>query len=713
MPRWKLGNIAKKATEIGKKIAAVRNRKNGQSRKPVRFPPTGNWQVSDKLQSARNLLRGSIAAKMIAFGIILVIVIIVSLQFIALSYSKQTLIEITSTQARMLAEQHSDEINEWAQEIVEATVQTAAKKVMTTDLEPLIMEQFQLLKQSNKDIYKIFLVDTQSGKMVYSLTGRTDDDFSKKAYFLRAMTTGAPVVSDEEILPNAEKGFVYIASPVGEKNADKSRLLVVAFTVEPLLAKMQEISFMKQGYAFLVKADGLVVAHKNPANNFKLQLAENSDYQEMMQLMKNEMSNSVLYNDNGQAAFAAFAPIPTLKWNVVLTTSTSEVYGEINNMGWYFLLFSIPIIVIAAGLIWWFAKRIRQALFGIAKDMERIGSGNFSVEVQVKGNDELALVGRTMNKMVAELRQLIATVQHQAKYLHSAADELNLYAQNNKDAISMITDNISKISERVERQTNEVQASVNTVSEISTGVEQVAVAAEATAVATSNTFERAQGGTQLVKEVIEKVRQVTHEVGNTAQQMHNLRDRAKEITSIVEMIKGIASQTNLLALNAAIEAARAGEAGRGFSVVASEVRKLAEQSSDFSGKIAGIAFSINEEAMTMSQHMDHIAGMVHTSLQSVETVGQSFQHIVTDIQSAAEQSEAMTATSEQMAAGNQVVTTSMQQLSRMSGEINDSIRDVVKTIDEQLSSIARINQRVEEVRELAENLTEQVERFSI
>jgi len=311
------------------------------------------------------------------------------------------------------------------------------------------------------------------------------------------------------------------------------------------------------------------------------------------------------------------------------------------------------------------------------------------------------------------LRKLISLVQGQATQLNVATEEMTQFAEDNKGAIQVITNNISSIAQRVSQQTDEVQATAQTVSEISQGVQQVAIAAESTSVATTRTFERAQDGMKQVGNVIGTVRQASSEVERTAKQMHNLRERAREITSIVEMISSIASQTNLLALNAAIEAARAGDAGRGFSVVATEVRKLAEESNLFSDKIAAIAHSINDEAMEMSKHMDEIVSMVGEGLQSVESVGVSFQNIVADIQSAAEQSESMTATSEEMAAGNQVVTDSIERLAAVSDEIKESINGVVKTVDEQLHSIARINENVEQLKKMADELTNNVSRFVI
>lgn len=665
------------------------------------------------LGSVKEQLQGSLATKMIAFGIILVLVIIGSLQYIALSLSKSTLIGITSAQAKMLAEQHAASMEDWIQDMMNSTLDTASKRVMTTEMEPLIMEQFHLLRQSHKEIAKIYLVDTASGKALYSLTGRSETDFKQKKFVQQAVSTAAPVISDEEIVQGSDRSYLYLAAPVGEKNKDTSRVLVVGFTIEPIVSKVESIPFMKAGYAFVVRPDGLVIAHHDREHNGKLSLAENGDYEEMLELAGQKQSSSLLHEADGTDSFAALAPIPSLGWSVVLTTGTDEVYGDVNGMGLYFALISLPVIALSALLIWWFAKRIRQSLYAIAQDMERIGAGRFDVEVEVKGSDELAMVGRKMNEMVAELRTLISLVQGQAARLNAAADELSVFAQQNKGAIQLITENVTTISERVSLQTGEVAAAVRTVSEISQGVEQVAVAAESTTLATTRTFERAQDGMELVKNVISTVRQATGEVERTARQMHGLRDRARQITSIVEMIRSIASQTNLLALNAAIEAARAGEAGRGFSVVASEVRKLAEESSAFSERIASIAHSINDDAMGMSTHMDEIVAMVGDGLQSVESVGVAFQHIVSDIQSAAEQSEAMSAASEEMAAGNQVVTSSMHRLSAMSDEINQSLSGVVETVDEQLNAIARISENVEQLKTLADELSDNVRKFVI
>ncbi len=683
---------------------------------------SGNWkalvqQTWKRLRLDRLTMdghsRGSIARKMIGFGIALVLIIVVSLQFIALSYAKRTLISITTEQAGMLAEQHSASIDEWMNGLVLAAKTAASKRVMGSTIDPLIMEQFRLLHQSYSDIVKVYLADGRSGQELYSLTGLNHIDFSQKGYFKKAVETKSAVISDEELTPGADSKTVYIATPIGDTNTNTDRILIVGVSIRNLLKKMETITFMQHGYAFVVNSDGLVVAHRDKENNNKLELGKDPDYADLLNQLKTKTTGSVVYEDRGTNSFAAFAPIKSLDWMLVLTTSTDEIYGELNGMGWFFLLFSIPVTAVAVALIWWFAKGIRTSLFAIAGDMQRIGNGDFNVRVEVRGNDELALVGRQMNQMADQLRQLVALVQEQALQLNRAADELNTYAQGNRQAINDISANVAAISEKVAQQTTEVQATTQTVSEIAQGVEQVAIAAEATSQATARTLERAQGGVSLVQTVIGNVRHASGEVSETAKRMHSLRDRAKQITSIVEMISTIASQTNLLALNAAIEAARAGEAGRGFSVVASEVRKLAEESSAFSEKIANIAHSINDEAMEMSANMDEIASMVIEGLASVESVGEAFQAILTDIRSATEQSEAMSSTSEEMAAGNQIVTTSMQRLSSMSEEINDSIGGVVQTVDMQLESIARINENVESLKKLADDLTESVQRFVI
>ncbi|WP_239209141.1 methyl-accepting chemotaxis protein [Brevibacillus laterosporus] len=673
-----------------------------------------NWKPSlTNIRKMKLHMGKSIATKMIIWGIIMVLLIFGTLETIVLSFSKNTLINITTKQSKMLTEQYTASVDEWINSIATQVKGSAAKNVMRTNIDTLVKDEFKLLRQSFPEIKKIHLVNGKTGIEEYSLTTMNFTNFNDKTFFKEAVSQKQTIISGEDIQPHVEKSYGYIATPVGPSNSDTSRILIVAFSMQKMLDRIAGVQFMENGYGYVLNENGLVVAHKNEEYTNNVEIGSDPAYKEIMQKVIDRSSTNVIYTDNGIESFASIAPLKTLPWSLVLSTSLSEIYGEVNSMGWIIFLVSIPVTVLAGAAIWWYANSMKRQLITVTTQMQRVGSGDFTTNIEVQGKDEIAQVGQALNQMVGELKDLITRVQSQAVVLNVASGELQKHSEANTVSLHQISGTLTGISERISMQNREVQSTVTTVSEISEGVEQVAISAEATSNATSKTLERAQVGMKQVQDVVEVVRGVTSEIGQNANRMHTLRQRSNEISEIVKMITGIASQTNLLALNAAIEAARAGEAGKGFSVVASEVRKLAEESSSFSEKIAAIAGSINYEAKEMTINMDDVVKQADVGLKSVEMVGQSFTHILQEIQAAAEQSESMTAISEEMAAGNQVVSSSMQNLSQRSGEIDQSLIEAVTTIEAQLKAISEINKNVQSMQELSNDLEAHVSKFQV
>lgn len=209
---------------------------------------------------------------------------------------------------------------------------------------------------------------------------------------------------------------------------------------------------------------------------------------------------------------------------------------------------------------------------------EDIAEGNLTRQIKVEGSDEIGRLLKAMQKMQAKLRDTLHHISGSATQLASAAEELNT-----------VTDESAR---GLAQQNKEIEQAATAVNQMTTAVEEVARNAVSTSDASKNATTSASDGRELVMETVGAIERMSGDVQSTAELIGNLANESRDIGKVLDVIRGLADQTNLLALNAAIEAARAGEAGRGFAVVADEVRALAHRTQQSTSEIERMIGSI-------------------------------------------------------------------------------------------------------------------------
>jgi len=219
-----------------------------------------------------------------------------------------------------------------------------------------------------------------------------------------------------------------------------------------------------------------------------------------------------------------------------------------------------------------------------------------------------------------------------------------------------------------------------------------------------------EGGTA-VRKVVDQMRSIHESVGKSDEMIRSLYDRSKEISSISDVISGIAQQTNLLALNASIEAARAGEHGKGFAVVASEVRALAEQSQASSKQIAELIQEIQRETGLSVQNMSKVTAEVENGLIVSNSTIQKFEQIVISMKNTAPHIDGVSAISQQISASVQEVMAVAEELSMQSKGNAAISQEVAAASEEQLASMEEISSAAQSLSSLAEELQVQIGKF--
>ena len=281
--------------------------------------------------------------------------------------------------------------------------------------------------------------------------------------------------------------------------------------------------------------------------------------------------------DNSEQVNAALEKL--IKINTTQTAATNdEAAGQYSSA----FVLVISMLVFATVLTFLFAwlltrsivKPIDQALAAA----EEIAEGNLTRPIQVEGSDEAARLLMAMDKMQGKLRDTLQRISGSATQLASAAEELN-----------SVTDEGAR---GLTQQNNEIEQAATAVNQMTSAVEEVARNAVSTSEASKEATSSASDGRDLVMETVSAIERMSGDVQSTAELIGNLATESRDIGKVLDVIRGLADQTNLLALNAAIEAARAGEAGRGFAVVADEVRALAHRTQQSTSEIERMIGSI-------------------------------------------------------------------------------------------------------------------------
>ncbi|VBB06964.1 chase3 [Lucifera butyrica] len=370
------------------------------------------------------------------------------------------------------------------------------------------------------------------------------------------------------------------------------------------------------------------------------------------------------------------------------------------------------ILVIAGGF--YFARRLSRPLNDVVRAAEKIAAGDLTVQaLAYQGNNEIGDLTEAFSKMTDNLRDLIRHLTKASEQVAAASQELSASVRQSAQGAERVMDTVNSMAAGTANQIAAVDAAAGTTYKMARAISQIfSVTSDASGMS-QETAQSAAGGTEAVNQAAEQMNAINTSVRHSAGLVQQLGSRSQQIGEIVDVITGIAGQTNLLALNAAIEAARAGEQGRGFAVVADEVRKLAEQSQAAAGKIAGIIREIQTETAATVQFMERGTAEVEEGTRVITASGGQFKNIVGLIDNLDKQIKEIDEYTQELSVSGQEVVESVEAVKTVAGETVDRTKLIAATASEQTATMEEISASIEAMAHMAAELQQLVQKFKI
>ncbi|MFQ1713365.1 methyl-accepting chemotaxis protein [Aeromonas veronii] len=612
--------------------------------------------------------------------ILLSVVIALSLVILLLSWQsyssqKSLLLQGSQEQLQRLGTQQAERVSDWLaarRDVIQALGSKAGAEPLNALQQAQVSGRFQLT-----------YFGESSGKMNDSDPSINRDGYDPRSrgWYQEAMSKGGLIVTKPYLDVAYNIMVVTLAQPVsgGVVGGDLS----IASLVEDV-TKMQ---LPADGFAIMMHKDGTIIAYKDAAKAMKPASEIDNDLTNaLIEQSKSSKDLVPAYFDNeGRDKLLWAADIPDTDWELVLVLDKAALEAPLSSLLMTQLGMALLVLVGSILAISWLVSMLLGPLTKVSQALARIadGNGDLTQRIKIDANDEVGQLANSFNRFVGSQHQLIGNIRQ-------LANELNADAER-----SLVT-NQAAVDE-LQRQQQEVTMVATAVTEMASATMEIAGNAENTAAAAQQSAQSSEQGKMLVNKTRQSINGLAEEVGQATEVIGELSRHAQAITSILSTIQGIAEQTNLLALNAAIEAARAGEQGRGFAVVADEVRVLSRRTQDSTQQIQSTIETLQQTTARAVSLMQTSQGLADNSVQDADQAVRALEEITSAISLISDM------------AGQ--IATAAEEQTQVTGEITQNTTAIKDVSDEITAAAMRDLDQAHSLKGRAADLNQQVSTF--
>ncbi|MCR4665669.1 MAG: methyl-accepting chemotaxis protein [Desulfovibrio sp.] len=551
-------------------------------------------------------------------------------------------------------------------------------------------------------------------------------DSSLRGWYTKGRDSSSEITFVDAYLSTSGETVIAAVGKVKDQSGKFVATVGIDVTLKNLAEMIRKLNFGKSGHFLLIEHTGRVLCDpRNAANTGKMIGQEISN--EALSTLKAAGDGPIQLSYNGVDTYGV---VHTAKcgWKIVAMQDRAEIMQKSNQALLHMLLIvaAVSFLLILLGLL--IARSINKPLSRLVTSMGEVADGNYKAVPDKAGfYKELLILRNALSKMVKANVHAMAIAQKKTKEAERAvqdaetatarAEEAARRAENAKregmlDAAEKLEGMVSGISAAATELSAQIEESdrgavesserlsqaATAMNEMNATVQEVAHSASQAAQVSGDTRTNAEDGQKILADAMSSINLVQKVSMELRDDMSTLHGHTQNISQIMNVISDIADQTNLLALNAAIEAARAGEAGRGFAVVADEVRKLAEKTMSSTNDVSHAITAIQESAQQSVNRMEEALNDVEQATKLAEQSGTALTQIVRNVEDTADQVRAIATASEEQSAASDEINRSITTVNEMSAQTTQAMNEAAKAISELARQTEDLSSLIEEMK---------------